>query len=86
MTASMSFWFPIVVGVTVSAVSTVSTEVHRTVHVASCTSVLVPLKISEDISCVPVVVFNQEDRIVPSHVNTYPSVGILSCPRKFCAR
>lgn len=85
MTASISVCLPIVVGVIRSGVSSVSVDIPKTEPVSSLISVLAPLNISEEMSWVPVMSHNHVPNTVPSPVKMYPSVGILSCPRKFCA-
>ena len=70
-----------------SVVVSVSVDVHNTVPVSSwiSESMVIPLKIFDDTSWVPVVAHRPVPKTVPSLVKTYLSVGILSCPRKFCA-
>lgn len=92
MTASMIFCVPMLVaGVLLLVVScsllVVSVDVHNTVPVSSwiSESIVIPLKISDDTSWIPVVAHRPVPKTVPSPVKTYPSVGIFSCPRKFCA-
>lgn len=87
MTASIIFCFPIVAGVSVDGVvfsSIVSVDISNTVQVSSWMSdvVSIPLNISEETSCTPVVDHNPLPNTVHSPVKTYPSVGIASCPRK----
>ena len=90
----MIFCLPMLVGATSVAVSvvvvgiSVSVEVHKIVPVASWTSesTVLPLKTSVDTSSTPVVTPSPVPNTVHSPVKTYPSVGILSWPRKFCAK